>query len=566
MSTPKSIGRYEIIEELGQGAMGTVYRAKDPAMDRVVALKTIIAVALVSKQGTEFRERFYREARAAGKLAHPGIVPVFDVGEHESVPFLVMEFIDGRTLEDAAKSGERLTLERVCEIGQQIAEALGYAHRNGVVHRDIKPANILLTSVATHGIERPKITDFGVAKLAAGSTTVSGQMLGTPAFMPPEQFTGGPVDGRADIFSLGVILYWLATGDQPFPGETVTSVSYKVVHTEPVPPSKLNPSIPPALERIILKCLAKAPSARYQTGEELARDLWGLRGGTNAASLQRTAMRMPLPDETDATLDAHAKPPSQSTSATLPPAAAAPIAAKKPNRLVPVAMLLIALLAGGWYFLRGRHPSAASAPASAAAPLAPTPPVPAAAAPPSPAPISSSANPADSEPLKQPASSVQPTPAKLLTANAGLPAVSPTSAAKAAKRAATASKEPVATIVDFDPKSLDANVNAKLKIDPPRVPDTVQFTVEMNGKKYYEWTGAGNRAEYQNLFVPPGIHEFRVTGRSDDAQIMSNIVSTEFKAKKRKTLKIELRNQSKPASGGAAPPLSPDAQIFVTLK
>ena len=203
MSTPKSIGRYEIIEELGHGAMGTVYRAKDPAMDRVVALKTIIAVALSSQQGTEFRERFYREARAAGKLAHPGIVPVFDVGEHEGLPFLVMEFIDGRTLDDAAKSGERLTLERVCEIGQQIAEALGYAHRNGVVHRDIKPANILLTSVAKYGIERPKITDFGVAKLAAGSTTMSGQMLGTPAFMPPEQFTGAAVDGRADIFSLG---------------------------------------------------------------------------------------------------------------------------------------------------------------------------------------------------------------------------------------------------------------------------------------------------------------------------------------------------------------------------
>jgi hypothetical protein len=161
---------------------------------------------------------------------------------------------------------------------------------------------------------------------------------------------------------------------------------------------------------------------------------------------------------------------------------------------------------------------------------------------------------------------MQPTPAKLLTANAGSPAVPPTSAAKAVKRAAAASKEPVAMIVDFDPKSLDANVNAKLKIDPPRVPDTVQFTVEMNGKKYYEWSGAGNRAEYQNLFVPPGIHEFRVTGRSDDAQIMSNIVSTEFKAKKRKTLKIELRNQSKPANGGAAPPLSPDTQIFVTLK
>src|SRR6202161_4608880 len=179
MSSPKSIGRYEILEELGHGAMGTVYRAKDPAMDRVVALKTIISVALVSSQGSEFRERFYREARAAGKLAHPGIVPVFDVGEHEGLPYLVMEFISGRTLADSVKMGERLTLERVCEIGQQIAEALGYAHQHGVIHRDIKPANILLTSRESHGIERPKITDFGVAKIAAGHTTLTGQIVGT---------------------------------------------------------------------------------------------------------------------------------------------------------------------------------------------------------------------------------------------------------------------------------------------------------------------------------------------------------------------------------------------------
>ena len=178
METSKTIGRYEILEELGHGAMGTVYRAKDPAMDRVVALKTIISLVLASEQGSEFRERFYREARAAGALAHPGIVPVFDVGEHEGLPFLVMEFINGQTLADAVKKGERLTLDRVCEIGQQIAEALGYAHQHGVVHRDIKPANILLTSARNYGIERPKITDFGVAKLAAGQTTTHGADAG----------------------------------------------------------------------------------------------------------------------------------------------------------------------------------------------------------------------------------------------------------------------------------------------------------------------------------------------------------------------------------------------------
>ena len=168
MNTRQSIGRYEIIDELGHGAMGSVFRARDPKMNRIVALKTILPVALASEQGDEYRQRFFREAHAAGTLAHPGIVTVFDVGEHKGMPYLVMEFVKGQTLEFALKKGERYTLERVCEIGQQIAEALGYAHRNGVIHRDIKPANILLTSPEVDGEEHPKITDFGVAKLTAG--------------------------------------------------------------------------------------------------------------------------------------------------------------------------------------------------------------------------------------------------------------------------------------------------------------------------------------------------------------------------------------------------------------
>ena len=225
MTNPKNIGRYEIIDELGHGAMGSVFRAKDPAMDRVVALKTILTANLAGDQSGEFRQRFYREARAAGALAHPGIVPVFDVGEYEGMPYLVMEYVNGQTLAAAMKTGERSSLDRGCEIGQQIADALGYAHRNGVIHRDIKPANILLTSPEVDGEEHPKITDFGVAKLTAGEATTIGQLLGTPAFMPPEQITGAPIDGRADLFSLGVILYWMATGEQPFPGESMTTVT-----------------------------------------------------------------------------------------------------------------------------------------------------------------------------------------------------------------------------------------------------------------------------------------------------------------------------------------------------
>jgi len=180
MTIPTTIGRYEIIDELGHGAMGSVFRARDRAMDRVVALKTILSAALASAQGDEYRERFYREARAVGAPAHPGIVPVFDVGEHEGVPYPVMEFVDGQTLTDAMKRGQRASLDRVCEIGRQIAGALGYAHRNGVVHRDIKPANILLTSRQTYAAGRAKISvskkrspTSSVTAIAANRTTPS---------------------------------------------------------------------------------------------------------------------------------------------------------------------------------------------------------------------------------------------------------------------------------------------------------------------------------------------------------------------------------------------------------
>ncbi len=322
MADQKIIGRYEIVAELGHGAMGSVFKATDPAVGRTVAIKTIHSAALQGAQSAEYRARFQREARASGVLAHPAIVPVFDVGEHEGAPFLVMEFVQGRTLGEAMKKGERFTLDRVCEIGQQLAEALGYAHRQGVIHRDIKPANILLTSREVYGAERPRIMDFGIAKLVASEITTTGQMLGTPSFMPPEQFTGAPIDGRADLFSLGVILYALATGEQPFPGESMTAVSYKVVYTEPIPPAKLNPAVPARLEAVILKCLAKSPADRYQTGEELAQDLTAMRANAGASTL-RTAVPAAA-GGTDVTL------PATPSAISHPPAQAPAAAAQKP--------------------------------------------------------------------------------------------------------------------------------------------------------------------------------------------------------------------------------------------
>ena len=551
MDTPKKIGRYEILDELGHGAMGTVYRAKDPAMDRVVALKTIISLVLASERGSDFRERFYREARAAGSLTHPGIVPVFDVGEHEGLPFLVMEFISGKTLADALRKGERMTLDRVCEIGQKIAEALGYAHQHGVVHRDIKPANILLTSKEVHGIERPKITDFGVAKLAAGHTTLTGQILGTPAFMPPEQFTGAPIDGRTDIFSLGVVLYWMATGELPFPGESITAVSYKVVHTEPVPPRKLNPAIPLKLEGIILKCLAKNPDERYQTGEDLARDLGELRTVSTSMGL-----KSPVPDVVPTGSDPNAtfietRPATLSgrTTASQPPDHAVAPESKSKNFLVLASLVVAVLGAGSWYLLRHNQTPAAQvmpppSTATSEVPLA-TPPTPA-------TPNESQAKPEAIARKKQ--------ETKVLAA----PKPTTPKAVTPVPKSEPAMPEPAA--VDFNPKSLDPKSNARLKIEANQMPASLDFTVEMNGKVYLRRSAEGNKTEFDDLYVPPGVQEFRVTAGSGSVRKSSNTVSIEFKAKKRNTMKIELRTQGSPNGMGVPQGLYADSQIVLSLK
>jgi serine/threonine protein kinase len=568
MNTLQKIGRYEIIEELGRGAMGAVYRAKDPAMDRIVALKTIISAALASDEDGEFRERFFREARAAGALTHPGIVPVFDVGEHEGQPFLVMEYVDGRTLAKVYDRGERLNLDRMCEIGQKIAEALGYAHQRGVVHRDIKPANILLTSREAYGIERPKIADFGIAKLTESEMTMTGKMLGTPAFMPPEQFTGAQVDGRADIFSLGVVLYWLATGEQPFPGGSLSTVLYKVVHTEPIPPRKLNPALPARFESIIQKCMEKDPSARYQTGEELAHELSELRTSKTATNTSIATTRvMTAAGDDDATLiEAVPTVPKPVVVATASqPVANTPASASKRNSkmwLAVAAVIVAASASAGWYILHARQSppppltTTSSTPAPAPAPTtAPAPIVPGTNAVDAASPVPMSKTVAGNKPKV-----AKPSPGPSITEKKpSIPAPPNADASLSAKSTPAAPKsEPLG----FDPMTLDPKQNARLKIDASGMPRGLDFTVEMNGRVYSHNSGAIG----QDSFVPPGVQEFRVSAKSGAVQQTSNTVSADFLQKKKHTLKVELRLKGQSANAGMPQGLYPDSQIVVTLK
>ncbi|MBI5436856.1 MAG: protein kinase [Nitrosomonadales bacterium] len=287
------LGRYEIIGELGQGAMGIVYKAKDPLIDRVVAIKTIsLNLALDEKE--EYEARFYQEAKAAGRLSHPNIVTIYDVGKSGDVAYIAMEFLQGRELRDVLNEEPRLPLDQVLDIVVQVAQGLAYAHENGIVHRDVKPANIM---VVRDG--HVKITDFGIARMASASVrTQTGMVLGSPKYMSPEQVMGKPIDHRSDIFSLGVMLYEMLTGQVPFNGENVNAIMYQILNAVPPPLNTLNPAVPDMLNFIVAKALAKAPDDRYRDAGEFANDLRACRNAMprSAAAKPQAAPITPLPD------------------------------------------------------------------------------------------------------------------------------------------------------------------------------------------------------------------------------------------------------------------------------
>src|SRR5882762_10320862 len=270
MPTVTKAGRYEIVSELGRGAMGVVYKAVDPVIGRTVAVKTIkLNEAGTGLSRPELLARFQTEARAAGLLTHPNIVVVFDAGEEDGLYYIIMELVEGRSLQALLDDGHSFPLPRVLRIMEQACSALQFAHERNVVHRDIKPANLMLT-----GDDTVKVTDFGTAKiLQFGTVQQTAHVMGTPSYMSPEQVKGRAVDGRSDIFSLGVMLYEMVAGEKPFPGQNITTVIYKIVNEEPLPPKQVNPTVHPGISAVVMRALAKDPDTRYQSCREMLEDL-----------------------------------------------------------------------------------------------------------------------------------------------------------------------------------------------------------------------------------------------------------------------------------------------------
>jgi eukaryotic-like serine/threonine-protein kinase len=302
-SLPQRFGRYQIVREIGHGAMGVVYEALDPTIGRKIALKAIRFDG-IGTTADEAARRFKNEARAAGGLNHPNIVTVYDAGEDNGLLYLAMEFIEGSTLEALIRQQRSIAAAQTIDIIRQVCSGLDFAHAKGIIHRDVKPGNIMLASNRL-----AKITDFGIAR-AGEAMTITGQVVGTPNYMSPEQVLGKPLDGRSDLFSVGVILYEMVTGERPFEGQSITTIMYKIVHETPIPPRKLDATIHAGLSAVIEKALSKSADDRFPNGEALVRALQDYKTASlsNVNSLGQPTGDFPGLVDANATYDARPQP------------------------------------------------------------------------------------------------------------------------------------------------------------------------------------------------------------------------------------------------------------------
>lgn len=364
------LGRYKILRVIGRGAMGIVYEAVDPDIDRVVAIKTI-NLLLSPEEMAQYEARFKQEIKAAGRLNHPNIVTIYDVGKTDNMAYMAMEFISGCELKDLLKEGHPLPVDVALDIVAQAAEGLAFAHSRDIIHRDVKPANIMLLE-NEDGIVA-KITDFGIARMPASAVkTMTGMVMGSPRYMSPEQVVGKHLSARSDIFSLGVVLYEALTGIAPFESDTISSIMYQTVHVAQQPPSSLNPELGPELDAIIAKALAKAPEDRIDTMKAFSRGLrdilrsrTGTAGLATSANFQLTQTR--VASSTIPPQDA----PAPAVAATVPPTAstAPPVVATKP----PVTVTAPTPVRDDLTRATPRPPAAAVSPATGSAPVQPAP-------------------------------------------------------------------------------------------------------------------------------------------------------------------------------------------------
>lgn len=370
METIETLGKYEIKGTLGRGAMGTVYEGWDPVIARRVAIKTVKIPEVEDPETEEQLARFRREAQAAGRLIHPNIVGVFDYGETSNLAYIVMEFVDGPPVKALLDKRERFAVPDVLRLMDDLLTGLQFSHERGVVHRDIKPANIMLTSEG-----QAKIADFGIARIESSSMTQAGTVLGTPAYMSPEQFMGQVVDKRSDIYSSGVVLYQLLTGERPFEGG-LSAIMHKALNTEPPWPSQIAITSPPAFDTVVRKAMAKRPEDRFQSATEFLQALKAAAAGGRDAEAAYPADEATMVAAAGTIIQPPApQPPHPRTAEPATPASAPPAPAPAGKSRLPalIAALLVVLLAAGggaWFFLSpgatAKHPAATSAPARTA--------------------------------------------------------------------------------------------------------------------------------------------------------------------------------------------------------